>query len=195
MFPPFEPANKSNVTTLVRDYPLAWVITKAFNATPLPLLAETDRAQTIVSLLGHCGRRNLIVADLRADPRALILFQGPTGYISPGLVAESDWAPTWNYAAVRFETKIEFVGQETKLAVEKLLGHMEGRGGDGWSTSNLGQRYNNMLSQIIAFRAHVTEIRPTFKLGQDENSSIRSEIIDNLEDRDLAEWMKMQAKS
>ena len=52
-----------------------------------------------------------------------------------------------------------------------------------------------MLSQIIAFRAHVTEIRPTFKLGQDENSSIRSEIIDNLENRDLAEWMKMQAKS
>lgn len=194
MHPPFASADPQRIALLVDGYPLAWIVTKRFNATMLPLLLEAGKDRVITSLLGHCGRRNLIVDDLRADPNALILFKGPSGYIAPDLVSNADWGPTWNYAAVRFDVEIEFVADETPQAIEKLLDHMEGPSLNRWSSAELGPRYEAMLAQIIAFRAHVREIRPTFKLGQDEARSTFGEIVGNLADRDLARWMEAQAE-
>src|SRR3546814_5647163 len=53
-------------------------------------------------LVGHCGRRNPLVGDFRSDSRGLILFTGPEAYVPTALLSKSDWAPTWNYAVLRF---------------------------------------------------------------------------------------------
>ena len=193
MFFPFDNPDQDDIVRLVEEFPLAWVVTAQFNATPLPLLAERGDDGAIVSLLGHCGRRNRIVADLRADPKALILFQGPSGYISPRLVSEPNWGPTWNYAAVRFRVEVDFVEQETKASVERLLDHMEGCEEQRWTPQLLEERYEDMIAQIIAFRAHVRDVQPTFKLGQDEPRSIFEEIVLGLEDRLLVDWMEAQS--
>ncbi|MCB2061268.1 MAG: FMN-binding negative transcriptional regulator [Novosphingobium sp.] len=194
MFPPFDQCPPEDIATLVETYPLAWIVTREFNATLLPLLAEPAEDGMIASLLGHCGRRNLIVPDLQANSNALILFQGPAGYISPQLVSEPNWGPTWNYAAVRFTVEIEFVEEETPEAVDRLLDHMEGSGGDRWNPALLKDRYDGMIAQIIAFRAHVRDVSPTFKLGQDEPRPIFREIVAGLDDRRLAEWMEARAR-
>jgi transcriptional regulator len=170
------------------------VITGKFNATALPLLAEHVVNGGIASLLGHCGRRNHIVEDLRADPSALILFQGPDGYVSNRIVSEPDWGPTWNYAAVRFLVDIEFVEDETATAVERLLDHMDGPADQRWTPRALGDRYSGMIDRIIAFRAHVRDVRPTFKLGQDEPRPIFDEIVARHGNRDLAAWMEALAQ-
>jgi transcriptional regulator len=193
MFAPFDDLDWKAIDRLVDEFPLAWVVSSRLNSTPLPLLPERKDDGTIASLLGHCGRRNLIVADLHANPRALVIFQGPAGYISPRLTSEPNWGPTWNYAAVRFVVDIEFVEEETPQAVERLLNRMEGSDSGCWTPANLGERYDAMVAQIIAFRARVCEVRPTFKLGQDERRPIFKEIVANLGDRQLAEWMEALA--
>ncbi|MCB2047337.1 MAG: FMN-binding negative transcriptional regulator [Novosphingobium sp.] len=194
MFPPFNDCSQDDIDRLVGEFPLAWVVTRDFNATLLPLLAERGEDGRIASFLGHCGRRNHIVGDLRADPAALILFQGPSGYISNRIVSEPDWGPTWNYAAVRFLVDIEWVEEETPAAVDRLLDHMDGPEDQRWTPKELGARYHGMVERIIAFRAHVREVRPTFKLGQDESPPIFAEIVSRHGDRQLAAWMEALAR-
>ena len=194
MFAPFTDCTQGQIDRLVGEFPLAWVVTGRFNAALLPLLAEHGEDGTIASLLGHCGRRNLIVEDLRANPSALILFNGPDGYVSNRIVSEPDWGPTWNYAAIRFVVDIEFVQDETPAALDRLLDHMDGPADQRWTPRELGDRYRGMIERIIAFRAHVRDMRPSFKLGQDETRPIFDEIVARHSNRDLAAWMEALAR-
>ena len=84
----FEPRRADDPARLIAAYPLGWLVSGNFNASPLPLLAETGADGAVVSLFGHCARSNPLVADFRADPKGLILFNGPklegAGYQRPG---------------------------------------------------------------------------------------------------------------
>ena len=79
----FEARSEADLLHLIEEYPLAWVVSVGgavgFGATPLPLLAETDAAGRINALFGHFALTNPQVSQLRADPRAKILFTGPQG--------------------------------------------------------------------------------------------------------------------
>lgn len=187
----YDPRDAADVGRLVADYPLAWLVSRDFHASPLPLIAESADGGTVTALFGHCALRNPLVADFRADPRGLVLFNGPSGYVPTGLLSKPDWAPTWNYAVLRFEVDVEFVEDETKDAIERLVAKMED---GGWSTASLGPRYDKMLDQIIAFRAHVRSAAHSFKLGQDESPQGFAEIVAGHSDRTLAQWMEGQAK-
>jgi transcriptional regulator len=190
----FAPRSHEDIVRILEDHPLAWVISHDFRATPLPLLAETDASGSIVSLLGHFARRNPHVAALQADPDALILFQGPQGYISPRLVSNPTWAPTWNYAVLRFEVTVEFAPDETDAAVRCLAAHLERERRNPWRVEELGSRYGQLLPHIIAFRAHVQAVRATFKLGQDEERATFNEIVAGLDNTPLGQLMSEQGK-
>ncbi|MFA7595223.1 MAG: FMN-binding negative transcriptional regulator [Novosphingobium sp.] len=176
-------------TALIARYPLAWLVTRSFRASLLPLIAEFDEEGQVAVLIGHCAAANPLVADFAADPSGLALFTGPAGYMSPRYVSRSDWAPTWNFAALRVEVDVEFVPQETASSVERLLDHMEGLLPRRWSTRELGPRYDQLLSRIVAFRAYVRRLEPLFKLGQDEDPAVFGEMLEHMPDPKLAEWM------
>lgn len=179
---------------LIDRYPLAWVVSRDFSASVLPLLAERDADGQIVSIIGHCSRRNPLVEDFARDPAGLILFNGPAGFVSTRYVANPDWAPTWNFAVLRFTADVEFLPDQTEPFVQRLLDHMEGQFPGRWSTDELGDRYGDLLSRIIGFRATVRETKPHFKLGQDEGRATFDDIVANLPDRDLADWMDAFAR-
>jgi len=190
----FEPRSEADLVRLIDEYPLAWVVsvggTAGFGATPLPLLAETDAAGKINSLLGHFALSNPQVAQLRADPRAKVLFSGPHGYISPELVSQPGWAPTWNYATAQFDVEVEFRPQENDIALERLVTRMERGRREPWTIAKMGERYASMVSRIVAFRAHVRGASGRFKLGQDESPQTLAEVVSRLDDAALARWMK-----
>lgn len=189
----FDPKSEAGVTKLVAEYPFAWIVSRNFQATPLPLLGEADGSGRIVSLLGHFALSNPHVAALQTDPAALILVQGAQGYISPQLVSNPTWGPTWNYAVARFEVEIEFLPDLTEYAIDQLAKKLEGTDGDAWSPKkNMADRYDVLRQRIIAFRAHVRKAHATFKLGQDESAETFGEIVSGLNDPDLARWMSAE---
>jgi transcriptional regulator len=188
----FSARSHADLVRLIADHPLAWVVSQDFQATPLPLIAETDVSGSIVSLLGHFARRNPQVAAFQGNPRGLILFQGPQGYISPRLVSKPDWAPTWNYTVVRFEVTVAFAPEETDAAVRCLAGHLERDRRDPWRVEEMGSRYGQLRQHIIAFRARVHATHATFKLGQDEDAGTFEDIVAGLGDAPLASWMLQQ---
>lgn len=186
----FAPRSPADVGALIDAHPLAWVVSRDYDATLLPLLAERDGDGRLVSLLGHYARRNPQVAVLVRDGGALVLFNGPAGYVSPMLVSKSDWGPTWNYAAVRLEVDVAFVPDETDAAIRRLGAHLEGA--DGWTVERMGARYPLLAAQVIAFRAIIRTCEPVFKLGQDETSESFGEIVVRHPDRALARYMADQ---
>jgi len=188
----YVPREKSDVTRLVAAFPLCWLLTGGAEdrlSTPLPLLAEPADDGSVRSLLGHIPRRNPQLAALENDPRATILCMGPQGYISPKLVTNLTWGPTWNYAACRFEVDVEIVPDETDAALRRLAEALEGSGGDAWTPERMGPRYETLKQYIVGFRAHVRETHARFKLGQDEAEGTFAEIVEQLGNAELAEWM------
>lgn len=188
----FLPKVPSDVSRLVADYPLCWIVSgreEETYATALPLLPELNDAGRLVSLLGHIARSNPQQQALEQNPRATILCTGPNGYISPKLVSNSTWGPTWNYAVCRFETEIRFVPEENETALHRLAEALEGKGADCWTPSRMGDRYHELKLHIVAFRAEILEMHARFKLGQDESAIVFNDIVENLADRTLAEWM------
>ncbi len=190
----FEPRSEADLLRLIEEYPLAWVVSVGgavgFCATPLPLLAETDAAGRINALFGHFALTNPQVAQLRADPRAKILFTGPHGYISPEHVSQPGWAPTWNYGTAQFDVELEFRPQENDSALERLVTKMERDRRNPWTIARMGERYALLAPRVIAFRAHVRSKMARFKLGQDESAQTLSELLAALDDEALVRWMR-----
>ena len=171
----FVPISPDETVALMRDHPLAWVVSRDFDATLLPLIAECDADGVPVALVGHYPRRNPQVAMFERDPQALILFRGPQGYVSPTLVSNPTWGPTWNYAAVRIVATLGFVPSETDAALRRLAAQLEKAG--GWRPEQMGQRFDQLARHVVAFRAHIVRCEPQFKLGQDEGAETFAEII------------------
>ena len=189
----FSPRAASDVVALIGEHPLAWVVSRDFDATPLPLLAECDDEGRLVSLFGHCARRNPQVEVFTRDPTALILFGGADGYVSPTLVSKPQWGATWNYAAVRIIADLAFVPAETDASLRRLAEHLEPDG--AWKVEAMGERYHKLIEHIVAFRATVQSCEATFKLGQDEADDTFTEIVRKHLNADLVQAMLDQAGS
>jgi transcriptional regulator len=157
-------------------------------ASVLPLLVERDAEGRVAALFGHFARSNPQVALLERQPAAMILAQGPDSYISPGLVSNPTWGPTWNYAVARFEVEIQFVPEETHEALERLAAWVERDRPVPWTPDRMGARYAQLAQYVIAFRATVREVHAAFKLGQDERPETFAEIVAGV-DPALGEWM------
>ncbi len=189
----YVPRSDEDVLKLVRDYPLAWIISNGpsgFAGTPLPLLPEIGPDGRITSLLGHFARSNPQVDLLARDARAAILFQGPQGYVSPRLVSNLTWGPTWNYAVAKFDTEVRFVPEETDAALHALATALEGGHAEPWTPERMGDRYEQLRGRIIAFHAVVLGVEAKFKLGQDEAPETFDQIVAGIENQELADWMR-----
>ena len=193
----FVPKSEEQVLRLVLEHPLAWVVSRdgeGFRATPLPLRPRVAGGR-IAALEGHFPRAHPQCAALQRDGRALILFTGPQGYISPSWVSNRTWAPTWNYAVVQFIVDVAFDETPARLDahLDDLVNAME-RGRPGaWRVTEMGARYDTLKRRIIPFDATVVEQRARFKLGQDESDGVFADITNALAGTDCAEllaWMR-----
>jgi transcriptional regulator len=194
----FVPANDEQVLRLVLAHPLAWVVSnegESFRASPLPLRPRVGSNGRIEALEGHMARSNVLCAALQRDARALILFSGPQGYISPSWVSDRTWAPTWNYTVVQFVVTVAFNEDPAWLDAHlaDLAATMEKGRPRAWQPSEMGARYEKIKRMIVPFEAKVVEQRAKFKLGQDERDVIFADITAGLErdgSGDLLAWMR-----
>jgi transcriptional regulator len=198
----FAPPSEADVTRLIHEYPFAWLASAGaggLHATPLPLRPEIDADGRVVALLGHFARGNPQVELLRREPRTLVLFMGPHGYVSSSWFADRTRTPTWNYVTVQYLVDVQFIDDpvRTEAIMRDLVDAMESGRPGGWSMDEAGPRRERLLPGIVAFRAQIVERRAKFKLGQDERDSeyrdIRAALSVAGED-DLLAWMERCAK-
>jgi transcriptional regulator len=128
------------------------------------------------------ARYNPQVADTQRISRATLLFMGPNDYVSPSWMSDRMQAPTWNYACVNLDVRMEFLDNHADLdrIVRDLVDAMEEGRPNRWRPEEMHARYEKLLRYIIPFRAHVLAIQAKFKLGQDEPDTTYKEIITGL---------------
>jgi transcriptional regulator len=187
----------TDLLDLIRAYPLATMVSHGagdgageFAATPLPILPDVDEAGRLIRLVGHMSLANEQVEKLRANPAAYFLFHGPQGYVSPRLVPDRTWAPTWNYILVRVSAEVKFRPDQNDAALRRLVATMEAGHPDAWSVEQMGERYERISGHVIAFDATVTSVHATFKLGQDEKPLMFESMLAGLDQPELKHWMR-----
>lgn len=178
----FTPSD-DEIKKLIRNYPLAYVCStsdEGLIATPLPLMYREERGAPY--LLGHFARANPQVRALQKNPQALVIFNGPHGYISPSWFRDRSQAPTWNYMTCHFLVEILFNDTEesARQAVDDLTLFMEDGRPNSWHSGELGERYDRLIKAVIPFRVEIKEVRSKFKLGQNERDDVFEDALEGL---------------
>ncbi|MBA3677160.1 MAG: FMN-binding negative transcriptional regulator [Sphingosinicella sp.] len=175
----FQPRGDDDLLALVSEHPLAWVVSEDLAALLLPLRPIRDAAGGLLGFSGHFPRSSRQLERLMANPRALMLFTGPTVYVSPSWFENRAQAPTWMSISGAFDCALVFSENPAELAsgLRDLVDAMEHGRPHPWSVDELGDRYEKLASHIVPFHAEITSHRAAFRLCQDEDDQTFTETL------------------
>lgn len=138
--PAFREDRPEVLLRLMRTSRLPLLVSNGANGLPdvthLPMLTDGTR------IVAHMARANPHWKALRENPRAIAIFPGPDGYISPSSYASKAEhhrvVPTWNYEAVHAEGAVEIVEDAARLheIVSTLTDHHEKPRAARWAVSD-----------------------------------------------------------
>lgn len=186
---------------LIRAYPFASLTTTTESgellASHLPCLLDEPRGP-LGTLVAHVARANSQHDELAKGSRALVVFTGPHGYVSPTWYEVHPAVPTWNYCAVHAYGTARILGAEaTHLYLARLAKHFEDSGESAWRFDALPPEYKiKMMRGIVAFEIEIGRLEGKAKLSQNRSAGDVAHVIAALEsssapgDRELSHWMR-----
>jgi transcriptional regulator len=170
-------------------------------ATHLPVVVRREASGLVVA--GHVARANPHWKSLDGQTQALLIFQGPHGYVSPTWYAGGPAVPTWNYGVVhaygpaRAVEDVAFLTETLEALVQRYEAHRV----NGWHMDNLPSGYRDRaLTAVVGIRMPVSRLEAKFKLGQNRELADRLGTIEGLdregsvESANLAAFMRRQMK-
>ena len=121
-------------------------------------------------LRAHVARANPV---WRHDGDALVVFQGPSAYVSPSLYEEKPVSgkvvPTWNYMAVHAHGPLRAIDDPLWMLalLERLTATHEGARTAPWSVHDAPRDYlDQLLGAIVGIEIAVQRMHGTWKLSQ-----------------------------
>ena len=144
----------------------------------VPLLYTGDGAVQF-----HLARGNALTRHIDGMT-ALVVINGPDGYVSPRWYADPAQVPTWNYVALELEGRVRRLDQDGLTAMlEGLSAANEARlAGEPWTMDKTPQdALRKMMAAIVGFEMEILAWRPTFKLSQNKSTDERARVADGLE--------------
>lgn len=172
---------------LIAAYPLGTVVTMGpggLCATPLPFLLE--ECAEGVRLLAHLPRANPL-ANTQGEAPALIIFNGPAAYISPGWYptkAETGRVvPTWNYVTAHAHGHLTIIDDAAfvRRQINALTHQQEARRPQPWALSDAPVDYaETLLTSLVGLSFAVERLEGKWKLSQNQPQRNRQGVIDGL---------------
>ena len=180
---------------LIRTHPLGTLITHGAHglmANLLPFtLVENESGSPL--LRTHLARANSQLADLHAGNEALVLFQGPHAYVSPGWYpskAEHEKVvPTWNYVMVQARGQPQLIDDEAWLReqISHLTDTQEQHRPTPWKVTDAPKDFiTGLLKAIVGLEIPVRQIEGKWKVSQNRSASDRQGVADGLRREDNA---------
>ena len=181
----FKEKDKQTIFDFIEEYPFA-LLTGSFLsgtqvATQIPVLTEERNGELF--LQGHIMRNTDHHKALIENPNALLVFTGPSCYVSASWYNNPHMGSTWNYMSVHVGGSVQFMTEDTLIHfMQKLTLKFEK--GDTQSTTiydNLPENYlKKMLPAIIGFEIRAEKIENVFKLSQNRDEKSYTNIIAQL---------------
>jgi transcriptional regulator len=149
------------------------------------LLDETapeEGANSIV-LVSHVGRPDERLHEL-GDHEIVVVFYGPSGYVSPGWYDLPTGVPTWNFATVHAYGKPALLSDTENLAVlERLVDWFEDPLPQPFrmrATLENEQYAERIVHGTVGFRMVVTRFEAKNKMSQDKPPAVIARIVESL---------------
>jgi transcriptional regulator len=132
----------------------------------------------------HLARGNALTKHLHGQ-EAMLVVNGPDGYISPDYYGIDDQVPTWNYMAIECAGLVRQMDRDELAAqVDAVSAEHERRLAPKpeWTRAKMTDGlFDKMLGAIIGFELTVTAWRSTAKLGQNKPEEARLRAADGTE--------------
>jgi transcriptional regulator len=188
----FEEQRADVLHRLIDDYPLGALVTvgaQGLDANHVPF--EFDPASGAHGTLrAHVARANPLWREAAERPDALVIFQGPSAYISPNWYPSKHEAhrqvPTYNYMVVHAHGRIVVRDDERFLRglVARLTRKMEAGEPAPWKMGDAPEDFiSQMLGAIVGIEIEVTRLVGKWKLGQNKEPGDRQGALDTLRER------------
>jgi len=186
--PHFEPHDAAALHALMREQPLATLVTVGPDgptADHVPLEFDAD-AGAHGTLRGHVARANPLWRIAAGTP-VLAVFHGPQAYVSPSWypakAATHRVVPTWNYAVVHAHGVLEAVADAPWLRalVGRLTDRHEADRPAPWSVDDAPDDYvQQMLRAIVGIRIPIDRLLGKWKVSQNRSPADRLGVADGL---------------
>lgn len=185
------PPSREAMLALIDAHPLGVLITHdgaGAVADHLPFLLRRDDAGR-ARLEAHVARANPVWQHLARAPQVLVVFQGPSHYLSPNWYPskkhDGKVVPTWNYQAVHVRGRVRVIDDDTlrQAMLERLTEANERpmHGDASWRVSDAPADYIEKLSRaIVCFDIEIDDLQGRWKLAQDEAPEDRRGAIAGL---------------
>ena len=190
----FEETRPAVLQALLRQHPLGLLITQDAAGAPvvnaIPFMLEAERGE-FGTLVGHVARANPVwqsPAAGQAMHQALVVFQGPDGYISPngypGKAEHGKVVPTWNYAMVQACGPLRVLDDAAAALalVTRLTTRHEAAQRRPWAVADAPDDYiAAMLRAIVCIEIPLTSLVGKYKLSQNRSAADRAGAVANLQ--------------
>ncbi len=155
------------------------------NSVPFFLDAADDAAPGV--LRAHVARANPLWKEARDDVDALVVFQGPHGYVSPGWypskAEHGKVVPTWNYIMVQARGRLRAVDDKAWLRafVTRLTDHHEGGRATPWAVTDAPADFiEATLGAIVGIEIVLSSLVGKWKVSQNRSAADRAGVVDGL---------------
>lgn len=174
---------------LIQQHPLATIIAATdlgLSADHIPLMHEPVDG-TSGRLVGHVAKSNPIW-QAPPDQEHLIIFQGPSAYISPNWYAtkaeSGKVVPTWNYVAVHVHATLRCShdAQAILAVLNKLTSRHEAVQPKPWHVSDAPADFiDRLVGNIVAIEFHIKRMQGKWKVSQNQPAQNRQGVINGLQ--------------
>jgi transcriptional regulator len=196
----FKEKDKQTILNFLEEHPFAFMtgsfLSGAQVATQVPVLLEERNGE--LYLQGHIMRNTDHHKALMENPNALLVFTGPSTYVSASWYSNPQIGSTWNYMSVHITGKVNFMSNEELIQFMRKLTLKFEKGNTQSLTfyDNLPEQFlNKMMPAIAGFEIKAEKLENVFKLSQNRDEKSYLNIISKLEEQGgnaalIAEEMK-----
>lgn len=180
----FEEKRAEVLHALVRDEPLGLLVTHGdagLQANSVPFLLDAE-AGPHGTLRAHVARANPLWRD-GAGREALVVFQGPQAYVSPGWypakAEHGKVVPTWNYVMVQARGTLRAIDDPRWLhaLVSRLTATHEATQSKPWAVGDAPPDYiETMLRAIVGIEIELTALTGKWKVSQNRSAADRAGV-------------------
>jgi len=173
---------------LIEEFPLAAIVCDGpdgLAADHVPLMHEGEPG-TLGKLIGHVARSNPLW-QLPPEQSVLVIFQGPSAYISPNWYATKPdggrVVPTWNYAVVHASCTLHAIHdpQQILQIVTRLTDKHERSQAHPWRVSDAPSAFlEKMVGGIVGIELGIDSLHGKWKLSQNQPVQNRQSVVEGL---------------
>lgn len=191
----FEQTDPAAIADLVAEHPLGALVTlgpEGLVADHIPFLLRPGES-TEFALVGHVARNNALWQVPSGERDVLVIFQGPTAYITPNWYqtkAETHQVvPTYNYLVVHVHGRL-VIHDEPKwirAVVGRLTQAMESSNVSPWKMGDAPAAFvEDQLTRVVGIEIPISRIEAKWKASQNRPIADQAGVVAGLGERNRA---------